>query len=48
MSSLRIKSVIAESFGDYSCSVTNGYGEDTKTVKLIRIGLVYLVIIDED
>ena len=42
VSSLKIKNVVMDSFGDYSCSVTNDYGEDTKTVKLNRIGWVRL------
>ena len=42
VSSLKIKNVVTDSFGDYSCSVTNDYGEDTKTVKLNRIGWVLL------
>ena len=40
VSSLKIKDVVMDSFGDYSCSVTNDHGEDTKTVKLNRIGLL--------
>ncbi len=40
VSSLKIKNVVMESFGDYSCSVKNDYGEDTKPLKLNRIGWV--------
>ena len=47
VSSLKIKVVVMNSFGDYSCSVTNDHGEDAKTVKLNRIGwFVYQVLID--
>ena len=33
-----IKNTVAIDFGDYECSINNGFGEDTLTVRLHRIG----------
>ena len=38
VSSLLIKKAIASDFGDYECSINNGIGEDTLTLKLDRVG----------
>ena len=38
VSTLVIKSTLATDFGDYDCSINNGFGEDTLTVRLHRIG----------
>lgn len=38
LSTLVIKNTIATDFGEYECSVDNGFGKDSLTVRLLRLG----------
>ena len=38
VSTLVVKNTVAADFGDYECSIDNGFGADTLAVKLHRIG----------
>ena len=38
-STLVLKKTVATDFGEYECSVDNGFGKDSLTVRLLRIGM---------